>query len=171
MSAQPSWPLPVEPDQWLPRFIPRSRREIQSRDNINALQFEHWQTDGRYGVYDRRNLNERVKIEDTQPINSRFVERQYRTQPRLENDSGKLGMNPYFDKYDVAYDGMNAVRELRSAVYENKITDGLKESSKLLQRNLDNRWLPEGEAQRTAGLGRIMSELRPKMDDMRIFYK
>ena len=169
MSVQPSWPLACEPNQFLPTFIARSRREVAARDNVNALQYEHWQTDGRYGIYGRRDLNAQAPVLDTSPISSRFVERNYRSAPRLENDKGGLGKNPYFDKYDVAYDGTNAVRELRAAVYEDKNMESLRESKRLLERNLDNRWLVDGEANRLAVLGR-MEQLRPVRDDIRMIY-
>ncbi|NBR61407.1 MAG: hypothetical protein EBT86_07115 [Actinobacteria bacterium] len=169
MSAQPSWPLSCEPNQFLPKFITRSRREVASRDSVNANQYQHWQTDGKYGIYGRRDLNAQAPVLDTAPISSRFVERNYRSAPRLENDQGGLGMNPYFNKYDVAYDGTNAVRELRAAVYEDKNMESLRESKRLLERNLDNRWLMDGEAARMSALER-MERLRPKQDDIRVVY-
>lgn len=169
MSAQPSMPLACEPNQFLPKFIARSRREVATRDFVNAHQYEHWQTDGKYGIYNRRDLNAQAPVLDTAPISSRFVERDYRSAPRLENDTGRLGMNPYFNKYDVAYDGTNAVRELRAAVYEDKNMESLRESRRLLERNLDNRWLGESEAARMSALGR-WEQMRPVRDDIRMVY-
>ena len=142
---------------------------MASRDSVNALQYEHWQTDGKYGIYGRRDLNAQAPVLDTAPISSRFVERNYRAAPRLENDRGGLGMNPYFEKYDVAYDGTNAVRELRAAVYEDKNMESLRESKRLLERNLDSRWLVDGDATRMAVLGR-MEQMRPTRDDIRMTY-
>jgi hypothetical protein len=78
-------------------------------------------------------------------------------------------MNPYFEKYDVAYDGTNAVRELRAAVYEDKNMESLRESRRLLERNLDNRWLVNGDAARMSALDR-MEKLRPTRDDIRMVY-
>lgn len=169
MSAQPSWPLKCEPDQFLPKFNPRSRREIASRDNVNATQYEHWQTDSKYGIYQRRDLNERAPVLDTAPISSRFVERNYRSSPRLENDKGGLGLNPYFDKYDAAYDSTNVIRELKAAIYEDKNMETSVESRRLLERNLDNRWLSAGEAQRMSAIGR-WEQMRPIRDDIRMVY-
>lgn len=169
MSAQPSWPLTCEPNQFLPKFVARSRREVATRDFVNANQYEHWQTDGKYGIYGRKDMNAQAAVLDTSPISSRFVERDYRSSPRLENDSGGLGMNPYFNKYDVAYDGTNAVRELRAAVYEDKNMESLRESKRLLERNLDNRWMVDGEAARISALGR-WEQMRPIRDDIRMVY-
>ena len=170
MSAQPSWPLTCEPNQFLPKFIARSRREVPSRDNVNANQYEHWQTDGKYGIYGRRDLNAQAPVLDTSPLSSRFNQQNYRSTPRLENDQGGLGKNPYFDKYDVAYDGTNAVRELRAAVYEDKNMESLMESRKLLERNLDNRWLQDGDAGRMSALGRL-EQMRPVRDDIRMIFR
>ena len=55
----------------------------------------------------------------------------------------------FFDKYDVAGDPRNIVRELRSGVYETGTTRGYNESQRLLTRTLDDRWLPRGYASTT----------------------
>ena len=59
-------------------------------------------------------------------------------------------------------------RELRASVYEDKNTGYLKESERLLQRNFDNRWLNPSVAKQQAD---VAEELRPKMDDIRMFYQ
>ena len=59
-------------------------------------------------------------------------------------------------------------RELKASVYEDKNTGYVQESNKLLQRNFDNRWLDPTMAQQQAAAA---EELRPKMDDIRMFYK
>jgi hypothetical protein len=59
-------------------------------------------------------------------------------------------------------------RELRATVYEDKNTGNLKESEKLLERNFDNRWLNTNVVQQQAA---VAEQLRPKMDDIRIFYQ
>ena len=59
-------------------------------------------------------------------------------------------------------------RELRASVYEDKNTGYLKESEKLLQRNFDNRWLNPTVVKQQA---EAAEQLRPKMDDIRLFYK
>ena len=59
-------------------------------------------------------------------------------------------------------------RELKASVYEDKNTGYLKESARLLQRNFDSRWLdPTVMVQQAAAA----EELRPKMDDIRLFYQ
>jgi hypothetical protein len=59
-------------------------------------------------------------------------------------------------------------RELRASVYEDKNSGYLKESEKLLQRNFDNRWLNPTVVKQQA---EAAEQLRPKMDDIRLFYK
>ena len=73
----------------------------------------------------------------------------------------------YFNKYDTTSDARNMTRELKASVYEDKNTGYLKESNKLLQRNFDNRWLNPLVAKQQA---EAAEQLRPKMDDIRLFY-
>jgi len=62
-----------------------------------------------------------------------------------------LGKNPYFEKYDVAGDSRNIVRELRSSVSEDVVDRGMKESQKLLRREMESRWVPTNYAE-TSGI-------------------
>ena len=151
----------------VPEFMARSRREIDTIDAINARQFEHWQTDGKYGVYNRPDMNKQAPFYDMMPNSSRMNDKSYRAQPRYDATGEKGVQNSYFDKYDTTFDARNMTRELRASVYEDKHTGYLKESEKLLQRNFDNRWLnPNVVAQQA----QAAEQLRPKMDDIRLFY-
>jgi hypothetical protein len=167
---------PVYPDQHtisayeafpLPRFVTRTRREVDATDSINARQFEHWQTDGKYGVMNRPDLNSQAPFYDMLPNVSRTNDKNYRSQPRYDVDAPRGVENPYFDKYDTTFDSRNTTREVRASVYEDKNTGYLQESQKLLQRNFDNRWLNP-----TVGIQQAQAAemLRPKMDDIRMFY-
>jgi len=168
---------PVFPDQHTassynafphPQFIARTRREANTHDTVNARHFEMWQTDGKYGVYDRPDLNARAPIYDMMPNNSRGSDRSYRSQPRYDATGSKGVENSFFDKYDTTFDARNMTRELKASVYEDKNTGSLTESAKLLERNFDNRWLdPTVMVQQAAAA----EELRPKMDDIRLFYQ
>jgi len=151
----------------LPRFMARTRREVDPIDAINARQFEHWQTDGKYDVYNRPDMNKQAPFLDMLPNDSRMNDRSYRSQPRFDVDGHRGGQNPYFDKYDTSFDARNTTRELRASVYEDKNTGYLKESEHLLQRNFDSRWLNPTVAIQQA---QVAEELRPKMDDIRKFY-
>lgn len=151
----------------LPKFMPRTRREFDTKDTINARQFEHWQTDGKYTVYNRPDMNKQAPFYDMLPNDSRMSDRSYRSQPRFDAAGSKGVENPYFDKYDTVFDARNTTRELRASVYEDKNTEYLKESEHLLARNFDNRWLNPTVAIQQA---EAAESLRPKMDDIRTFY-
>ncbi len=152
----------------LPQFMARSRREVDPIDAINARQFEHWQTDAKYGTMDRPDVNKQSPFYDQLPNDSRMNDKSYRSQPRFDTEAHRGVQNPYFDKYDATFDARNMTRELRASVYEDKNTGYLKESEKLLQRNFDYRWLNPTVVQQQA---KAAEQLRPKMDDIRLFYK
>lgn len=60
---------------------------------------------------------------------------------KLRNaNTNSLGSNPYFNKYDIASDPRNVIRELRGVVSEDVVDRGLAESQKLLQRVSESRW-------------------------------
>lgn len=158
--AQASFPMP--------QFMPRTRREIDATDAVNARQFEHWQTNGKHMTYDRPDMNLQAPFQDMMPNTSRTNERTtYRAQPRYDPNAARGVENPYFNKYDTASDSRNMVRELRTSVYEDKNTGFLQESEKLLERNFDHRWLDPTVVQQQA---KVAEQLRPKMDDIRLFY-
>ena len=168
---------PVYPDQHTassynafphPQFITRTRREVDTKDSVNARQFEHWQTNSKYGVYNRPDMNKQAPFYDMMPNDSRTDSKSHRSQPRFDASGSRGGENPYFDKYDTASDARNTTRELRASVYEDKNTGYTKESNMLLQRQFDNRWLDPLVAQQQAAAA---EELRPKMDDIRMFYQ
>lgn len=152
----------------LPQFMTRTRREVDTKDSINARQFEHWQTDGKYDIYNRPDSNKQSPFYDMLPNDSRMNDKSYRSQPRFDADGHRGVQNPYFDKYDTTFDARNMTRELRASVYEDKNTGYLKESEKLLERNFDNRWLNPTVVQQQA---EAAEQLRPKMDDIRLFYR
>jgi hypothetical protein len=167
---------PVFPDQYTqrtydsfphPQFMARTRREVDPIDAINARQFEHWQTSGKGGVTNRPDPNKQAPFYDMAPNTSRMTDRSYRSQPRYDVEGSKGGSNSFFDKYDTSSDARNMTRELRASVYEDKNNGFTAESQKLLQRNFDNRWLNPGVAEQQA---KAAEELRPKMDDIRLFY-
>jgi len=160
MSAVEAFPLPT--------FITLTRRETNTIDTVNARQFEHWQTDGKYGTSNRPDMNRQAPFYDMLPNTSRSNDKNYRSQPRYDASGSKGVENSYFDKYDTTFDSRNMARELKASVYEDKNTGYSQESNKLLQRNFDNRWLDPTVAQQQAAAA---EELRPKMDDIRMFYK
>ena len=150
----------------LPRFITRTRREIDPVDAINARQFEHWQTNAPSGIYNRPDMNKSTPFYDMLPNTSRMSDKKYSSQPRYNPDLAH-NVNPYFDKYDTASDARNMAREIQASVYEDKNTGYKKEADKMLERNFDNRWFKPNEAIKQAWAA---EQLRPKMDDIRIYY-
>lgn len=151
-----------------PEMSLRSRREVSTRDVENARQFEHWQTDGKAMTNNRPDVNAQAPFHEFQPINSRFVEREYRNQPRFQTDGGELAMNPYFNKYDPNYDSRNAVRELQASVYEDKSVDSGRENQGILGRQLENRWLNPTQQREVV---EVSTRLRPSVDDFRKVYR
>jgi hypothetical protein len=149
-----------------PKFITRTRRETNTIDTVNARQFEHWQTAGK--TYNRPDVNAQPVFYDMMPNSSRINAQNYRSQPRYEVGQDKGVQNSFFDKYDTTSDASNMTRELRSSVYEDKNTEYLKESEKMLQRNFDSRWLDPSVMVQQA---HAAESLRPKMDDIRLFYQ
>lgn len=91
-------------------------------------------------------------------------------QKQLQVDT--LADNPYFKKYDVAGDSRNIIRELRGAVTEDVVDRGVRESQKLLAREMQSRWLPARYAEKNNldQLGMI-DLMRPKLNDMSKNYR
>lgn len=151
----------------------RSRKETSTRDTVNARQFEKWQTDGPSLYNDRADLEGARVLLDMNPINTRTTTNSYRQSQPFVANGPQLGMNPYFDRYDPTFDPRNAIRELRSAVYEDKTGEkAVLESKKVLQREFANRWLPTGftEIQQMDSL--LSYEiLRPKQDNIQVDYR
>ena len=164
--TQPVFPIYPVPPVPMPEMVLRSRHELSTRDAANARNYEHWQTDGKYGIYNRPDMNAQAPFHESLPINSRMVERRYHPQPRfvednwsertstgprpLGRDAGhRGGMNPYFDKYDTAYDSRNMIRELQSVVYEDKGFEYLPQSRAIVTRGVEHRWLDGKQIQAT----------------------
>jgi hypothetical protein len=83
-----------------------------------------------------------------------------------------MGRNPYFDKYDVAGDSRNIVRELRTAVTEDVVDRGMKESQKLLRREMESRWVPANFAE-SQGIDTLAAYdlMRPKYNQQENLYR
>jgi len=151
----------------MPQFMARTRREIHSTDAINARQFEHWQTAGRNGTYNRPDMGQQAPFYDVMPNSSRTSDRSYRSQPRFDPDLERGVQNPYFMKYDATTDSRNMTRELRASVYEDKNIGYQRQSDSIMERNIEHRWLLPISPVQQAG---VVEELRPKMDDIRQVY-
>ena len=166
--TQPVFPIYRVPEVPYPELVIKSRREVNTRDSVNARNFEHWQTSGKYLVSDRPDLDKQTPFQDFLPISSRMNQNVYMNQPRYDATGPKLSNNVYFDKYDAVYDNRNAVRELQAVVYEDKTGEGIRESSKLLRRNFDSRFMPSEDLEKITQARLV---LRPSLDDIRKIYR
>ena len=168
---QPIGVGPVPPIPY-PSMTLRSRRELPTRDTVNARNYEHWQTDGRYGIYDRRDLNAAPTFMDRLPSAGRLDRRDNRPAAAFDANGPQLNGNVYFDKFDVQSDPRNVVRELQGAVYESREDRGIEESKRLLMRAFESRWTSKEDAERAikerldAG-----NTLLPAINNMQIIYK
>ena len=159
---------PYEPCQPYFSYNLRSRREVNARDSANARQFEHWQTDAPAMQNDRPDVNGQPILNDMNPTNSRTLD----SKPYFQNATMKAGQdsftqNPYFQGYAPAFDPRNAIREVRSAVFEDRFDRGVKESKALLARNFTSAWLdPDYVKDNNLNTLRAYESLKPTMDDM-----
>lgn len=149
----------------------RSRREINTRDAANIRQFEHWQTDAPYLQMDRPDLSGARILSDMNPTNSRKLDGQQYLQNRpMKAGQDSFNNNPYFQGYAPEYDSRNAVRELRSVVYEDRFDRGVRESKQLLGRTFSTQWLePTYVADNnlnTLNSLEAYEQLKPQMDDI-----
>lgn len=157
---------------------PRMRRETFTKDAQNARQFESWMSD--MPIPQGGELRDKARVEaerltayDMQPLSSRTDKKDYRQSQPYVATGPNLALNPFFDRYDPTRDPRNMVREVRAAVFEEKVPDrGIEESRKLLERNFNDRWIPETtafeEMKRSFDAFEI---LRPKIDDFGLGYK
>jgi hypothetical protein len=177
----------------------RMRREIGTHDAVNTRQFEHWQTDlplqqgnsytfspldpWNLPLYDpsgtaidpnRRTLPVTLPPEyyDMAPLSSRSDKRDFRqSQPFIAN-APQLAENPYFTRYDPTRDPRNAVRELRSVVYEDKDPErGVQESRRMLQRGFVSRWTEEGQESDAEKILLAYERMKPKLDNPAINFR
>lgn len=232
------FPIPYEPAQLSHCQIPRSRKELNTRDTVNARLTEQWNTDAPYLVNNRRRKEDQAAFYDMMPIGTRTYSedlKQWNTfqtprpkaaEKRAAEDASKrilaeyaiiqridtnikdleigsdawnslqlqrqqaqqrasvaqeeyydsqnvtIATNPYFDKYDVASDPRNVVRELRSAVSEDKVDRGIREARTLLSRQFDSRWLPLEEKEKKGYDTLVAYELmRPSLNVMEMNYR
>lgn len=56
----------------LPQFVGRTRREYDTKDSINARQFEHWQTSAKHMENGRPDMNQQAPFYDMMPNISRM---------------------------------------------------------------------------------------------------
>lgn len=165
-------PIASGPPLVLPQFSLRSRREQPVRDVFNARQYEHWNTDAPGPVQNFPDLAKQNPHQDMNPINTRTVTRDYRQAQPFVADGDRLGKNPYFQKFDVASDPRNVVRELQSAVYEYNPPRGQETSNRMLSRNFETLHVPDSLVKKSyEDALDIYSKMRPKLNDMKASFR
>jgi hypothetical protein len=178
-------PLRIPP----PKMQLRVRKEASTTDTVNARYTEQWQTDApiKQSKFLADTASSSVSARqggdlsnygglpfyDMAPLSSRTESRDYRQAQPYIPTGPSLAQNPFFDRYDPTRDPRNMIRELRSAVYEDKDADrGIEESKRLLERGLTNRWVPEGSSNESMKESLMSYDiLRPKMDDITKEYR
>jgi hypothetical protein len=165
------FPATYQPESTFFSMNIRSRREISTRDAANVRQFEHWQTDAPYLQMDRPDLSGAKVLSDMNPTNSRSLDgKAYKQSVGLKAGQDSFTQNPYFQGYAPEYDSRNAVRELRSAIYEDRFDKGARESKYLLGRTFTSQWLAPDyvEENNLDSLNSLEAyeSLRPQMDDI-----
>ena len=150
----------------------RTRKEASTKDTVNARFFEQWQTDAPHLTTNRPDGGLQPHL-DMNPINTRTSANTYKQSQPFVANGPQLGMNPYFDRYDPTFDPRNAIRELRSAVYEDKGAErGMTETKRILDRGFTSRWVPEGYAHVNKMDSLLSYELlKPKTDDITKNYR
>jgi hypothetical protein len=120
---------------------------------------------------DRPDLSGAKILSDMNPTNSRTLDgKQYLQNRPLQPGQDSFTKNPYFEGYAPEYDSRNAVRELRSAIYEDNFDKGVRESKYLLGRTFTTQWL-EPNYVKDNNLDTLNSleayeQLKPQMDDI-----
>lgn len=154
-----------------PQMVLRSRREVSTRDFINATQYEHWQTDSPAMTTNRPDLNKQAPFYDMKPLQARTDGRSFLQSQPYVADAGMLDTNPYFQKYDVKSDPRNVTRELRGAVFETPGDRGLAESKRMLERQFTAAYVPEDRTLVDIETNlKARERLLPMMDDMSKIY-
>ncbi len=165
-------PIAPAPNPTLPIFSARSRREQPVRDTFNARRYEHWNTDAPAPDQNFADTGKQNPLYDMNPINTRTVTRDYRQAQPFVVGEGKLGKNPYFEKFDVATDPRNVARELNSAVYEYNPPREQDVSNKLLARNFETLYVPETVTKATYEKAiDVYAGMRPKLNDMKATFR
>jgi hypothetical protein len=160
------------PQQFLPQFTLRSRREQPVRDVFNARQYEHWNTDAPGPVQNFPDLAKQNPLYDMNPLSSRLNSRDYRQAQPFVVDNTTLGKNPYFQKFDIATDPRNVARELQSAVYEYNPPRDMDVSNRMMERNFNSLHVPDTVVKKTYEESiDIYAKMRPKMNDMKAVFR
>jgi hypothetical protein len=153
----------VDPNYLRPCFSLRSRREINTVDQLNARISESWQNT-HVGT-------NRTPYMDMKPSMSRIDTRDKRGAVAYMPGIDKSLNGPYFNQYDAKTDPINVARELEAAVYEPIEDRGAIQSIRLAERQFGNRWIDPKITQESIQLRLKAGEtLLPSLNDMSRMY-
>jgi hypothetical protein len=164
----------------MPQFIPRSRREDNTRDITNSRNLElqrsaapiqqaFFRPEPSTSAFGPRL---EVRHNDQTPLASRNKPPTSVPAPSFDPAGPKLVGNVFFDQYAPEYDPRNVVRELRGSVKDDKATRGEEESKRILSRGFSSRYVPQGYAeQEQVNSLEAFEQLRPKIDDLTRQYR
>ncbi len=156
----------------MPQFSIRSRREQPVRDVFNARQYEHWNTDAPGPVQNFPDTGRQQPFYDMKPQSARTNTQDYRQAQPFVAEGNQLGNNPYFQKFDVASDPRNVIRELRAAVYEYNGPRDQEVSQKMMARNFESFHVPEAQVKKSYEEAiDIYAGMRPKLNDMKAKFR
>jgi hypothetical protein len=145
----------------------RIRREQNGRDFVNSRLWDNFHATPPTQTASKDLENTGVpKFMDMNPTSSRKDAGQFRHQleymPTNSLPAEKNSTNPYLQRLDAeGSDARNIIRELRSAVSEDNRERDLESSKRLAERQFQNRWMPQQEAETAASL-QAYELLRPK---------
>jgi len=156
-----------------PQMQLRARREIPTRDSVNARQVEHWRTDVPQPFASRPDMNKQAPFYDMNPVFTRNLDAEaFRQNQLFVVDNEQIQKNPYFQKYDVTSDPRNLARELKSAVVETKTPRSEDESRRLFERGFQHQYVPRPQTDTTVSKAlEAFEQMRPKLNDMKAFFR
>jgi len=164
----------------MPQFVPRSRREDNTRDITNARNLElqrsvapiqqaFFRPEPSTSAFGPRL---ELKHNDQKALASRNKPPTSVPAPSFDPAGPKLVGNVFFDQYAPEYDPRNVVRELRGSVKDDKSSRGEVESQRILSRGFSSRYVPQGFAeQQHMNSLEAFEQLRPKIDDLSKQYR
>ena len=156
-----------------PQMQLRARREVPTRDSVNARQFEHWRGDYPVPAQNHPDNKKASPFYDMAPVFSRNLDTEsFRQNQLFTVDGSQMEKNPYFQKYDITSDPRNLARELQSAVVETKPMRSEDESKRLFVRGFQHSYVPEQATGKTLDQAlEAYDRLKPKLNDMKTVFR
>lgn len=171
--SQPSVPQIMLSNLLVPEVVIRSRKELSSRDSINAQKLEHWQNDVRQPSYNRPDPNKRPTFSDTLPEVTRLNPDNLVTRHDVHtvHKVNAIEIPSFLSRMNVDGQERNIIREFNSSIHDNT---NRRDNEDILRsqigRTFNNRWQSERVDQETSAVD-VQEWMRPKMDDYTRSYR